>query len=247
MKVYDHIRDKKEKREKIFALLIDPDRIPRNELAEFIPLAVESGTDIFLAGSSFLLSNDMDGYLAEIKKHTDLPVIIFPGNPSQVSGQADALLFLSVISGRNPEHLIGAHVQAAPLIYQLGIETIPTGYMLIESGKITAAQYMNHSFPIPRDKAGLAAIHALAGQYLGMRLIYLEAGSGALQTVPEAMITAVKKMIDIPLIVGGGIKEPEEAAAKAAAGADIIVVGNHFEDKDHEAQLRLFSQAIHQV
>ena len=245
MSIYQFISEKVQKNDKLFTLLIDPDRLMPEQIDDFIPFTDQNGVDLFFIGSSFLMSDFFDSYVARIKQNTDKPVIIFPGNPSQVSRNADALLFLSVISGRNPEHLIGSHVQAAPVIHQMKLETIPTGYMLIESGTLTAARFMNNSLPVPRDKPGLAVAHALAGQYLGLKMIYLEAGSGAKLSVPPEMIAAVKKHINIPLIAGGGIKNPEEAAEKAASGADIVVVGNHFEKEKNRGQIRQFSQAIH--
>ena len=245
MSVYKYILEKKQKNEKIFTLLIDPDRLTPEKLKDFIPFAGKEGVDAFFIGSSFLMSDFFDSYIVEIKNFTKKPVVIFPGNPNQVSKNADALLFLSVISGRNPEHLIGSHVQAAPIIHKMKLETIPTGYMLIESGALTTAQFMNNSLPIPREKTGLAVAHALAGQYLGLKMIYLEAGSGAKMSVPPEMIGAVRKYLDIPLIAGGGIKTPEEAETKVKAGADMVVIGNHFEEDQNREQIKQFSKAIH--
>lgn len=228
----------------LFALLLDPDKLP----PEKIPSSFsrwDSHVDFYLLGSSYLMNHEFDQYVLLIKKQTQRPVLLFPGNLLQVSRYADALLFLSVLSGRNPEHLIGVHVQAAPLIHQIQLETISLAYLLIESGKLTAAQYLNHSLPIPRDKPGIAVSHALAAQYFGFQMVYLEAGSGALLSVPEEMIQAVKSHVKIPLMVGGGIRTPQEAAKKVDAGADIVVIGNHFEQEDHLDELPLFAKAIH--
>jgi putative glycerol-1-phosphate prenyltransferase len=165
-----------------------------------------------------------------LKENSSIPVILFPGNSYQISRNADAMLFLSLISGRNPDMLIGMHVLSAPYIKLSGLETIPTGYMLIDSGKPTSVTYMSNSFPIPNDKKDIAACTAMAGEMLGLRTIFMDAGSGALQTIPEEMITFVKGSIEIPLIIGGGIRTPEKAKSVLEAGADIIVVGNLFEE-----------------
>jgi len=163
----------------------------------------------------------------------------------QLSPHADALLYLSLISSRNAEFLIGNQVQAAPLVWKMGLETIACAYMMVESGKLTSAAFLSNSHPIPRDKPDVAVAHALAAQYLGMKLVYLEAGSGAQQTVPEEMISAVSRVVELPLIVGGGIRSPEEAAKKVTAGASFVVVGNYFEDQTNWQLLGEFADAIH--
>ena len=170
-------------------------------------------------------------------------MISFPGGASQVVPTADAILFLSLISGRNPELLIGEHVKAAPLIREYGVEAIPTGYMLIQSGTLTSVEFMSNTQPIPRNKVDIAIAHALAAEYLGMKLIYLETGSGAGASVPDEMVQAVVNYVSTPVIVGGGIRDPEEARAKVAAGASFVVTGSVVED-DHQ-RLREFSQAVH--
>jgi putative glycerol-1-phosphate prenyltransferase len=178
-----------------------------------------------------------------VKARVDIPVISFPGGASQVVPTADAILFLSLISGRNPELLIGEHVKAAPLIREYGVEAIPTGYMLIQSGTLTSVEFMSNTQPIPRNKVDIAIAHALAAEYLGMKLIYLETGSGAGASVPDEMVQAVVNYVSTPVIVGGGIRDPEEARAKVAAGASFVVTGSVVED-DHQ-RLREFSQAVH--
>ncbi|MFZ5552332.1 MAG: geranylgeranylglyceryl/heptaprenylglyceryl phosphate synthase [Bacteroidota bacterium] len=216
---------------KMLAVLVDPDKssseIRIKKLAE---QCKNAGVDFVFAGGSFISSGDFRKTVQYLKKYFSVPVVIFPGSILQVSEQADALLFLSLISGRNPELLIGQHVIAAPHLKKSGLEIIPTGYMLIESGNITTAQYISASLPIPRDKKDIAAGTALAGEMLGMKLIYMDAGSGAEKKVPAEMIQAVKAQTRIPLVVGGGIKTPGEARAAWAAGADIVVVGTAFEN-----------------
>lgn len=244
MSTYQTLLDILEKRGAGFFVLLDPDSAEPEELAEKAALCQEAGTDALLIGGSLMLRDEFTEVVSAVKRNCSIPVIIFPGGPGQLSRDADAVLFLSLISGRNPQHLIGDHVIAAPSVKRLGLEAIPTGYMLISSNAPTAVEFMSDTRPLPRDKPGLAAAHALAGQYLGLKLIYLEAGSGAKTSVPEDLITAVDRWIDLLLIVGGGIRSPEEAAAKVKAGADFVVVGNAFE---MDKSLRLVRQFCDEV
>jgi putative glycerol-1-phosphate prenyltransferase len=226
-----------------FFLLIDPDKYDEPSLLKLVEEASDSGVDAILIGGSMMMTNRLDDYIRLIKSAAELPAIIFPGSVVQVSREADAILYLSLVSGRNPEYLIGHHVIAAPLIQQLQLEPISTAYLLIESGRATAAEFMSNSLPIPRHKPELAAMHALAAEYLGMKLAYLEAGSGADCSVPEEMISVVSKTISIPLIVGGGIRSPEEVRAKVEAGASFVVVGNAFEHRREKTFLREMIEA----
>lgn len=229
-----------------FVLLLDPDKLPFEHISQNIEFALNAGVDVFLVGGSYLLDEQFHTFVQEVKRAAgDNPVIIFPGSLQQVSSHADAILYLSVISGRNPEHLIGSQVIAAPLVWKMKLEAISCGYMLIESGALTSAQFLSNSFPIPRAKPDIALAHALAAQYLGMKTIYLEAGSGAKLTVPEEMVQAVSKNVEIPVFVGGGIRTPEEARRKASAGASFVVIGNYFENSDNYALMREFARAIH--
>ncbi len=218
------------KQKKQLAVLIDPDKLSPDELEVTAKIAQEAGADFLFVGGSLMTSDTLFHCIRTLKENSSIPVILFPGNSYQISRNADAMLFLSLISGRNPDMLIGMHVLSAPYIKLSGLETIPTGYMLIDSGKPTSVTYMSNSFPIPNDKKDIAACTAMAGEMLGLRTIFMDAGSGALQTIPEEMITFVKGSIEIPLIIGGGIKTPEKAKSVLAAGADIIVVGNLFEE-----------------
>ena len=246
MKIYDIILEVIKKKGAFYFILIDPDKLPLEKTAKFINHCQKSGVDGFLIGGSLLINGNLDESIKEVKKSTNLPVVIFPGSVNQVSPFADSILFISLISGRNAEHLIGKHVQAAPLVKKFGIEPISTGYMLIESGQTTTAEYVSGSKPIPRHKPEIAAATALAGQYLGMKLIYLEGGSGADNSVPKEMIEFVTKNVEIPVIVGGGIRTPEEARSKVKAGASIIVTGNIFENENNWKLIPLFASAIHQ-
>jgi phosphoglycerol geranylgeranyltransferase len=228
---------------KKLAVLIDPDRQQEPQLLALIKQAAAAKVDFFFVGGSLLMEDVFEKTIAFVKANTDIPVVIFPGNNYQLSAQADALLMLSLLSGRNAEYLIGQHVVAAPAIKAAGLETIATGYLLIDGGRISTTSYITQTVPIPHDKPDIAVATALAGEMLGMQLIYLEAGSGAKNHVPEAMIRAVKNSIGIPLLVGGGIRSSEAAEAVCRAGADVIVVGNVLE-KEPELLMEI-SLAVH--
>ncbi len=232
-----------QKNSKQLAVLIDPDKQTAQGLSELIKLAETCRADFFFIGGSLLMDDSFERTIAFVKEHSAIPVIIFPGNNYQVSARADALLFISLISGRNAEYLIGQHVLAAPVVKEAKIETIPTGYLLIDGGRISTTSYITQTVPIPNDKPDIAVATAMAGEMLGMKLIYLEAGSGAENTVSAEMIKAVKKHIAVPLIVGGGIRTGEMAEEICQAGADIIVVGNILE-KNPELLMEI-SLAVH--
>jgi putative glycerol-1-phosphate prenyltransferase len=244
-KIYSYILDGIEKKGALFFLLLDPDKTKVEQLDKLTPQFESADVDVLLIGGSLILDSDFNEFVKAIKSKTKIPVVIFPGGVEQVSPYADAILYLSIVSGRNPENLIGKHVIAAPLIKRINLEPISTAYILVESGKTTTAEFLSNSKPIPRHKPDLAAAHALAAEYLGMKLIYLEAGSGAEMTVPEEMIYAVSKMCSVPVIVGGGIRSPEVARKKVEAGAKIIVVGNHFDNPENFHQLKNFTSAVH--
>lgn len=245
MTVYQKLLDIRDKNGAGFLLLVDPDENQMDKLPSFVSNAAEAGVDAFLVGASLLLSDNFENTIRIIKSEFNKPVIIFPGSSQQVSSAADAILFLTLISSRNPEYLIAEQVKGAPLVKEAGIEAIPTGYVLIESGRVTSVQYVSNSMPIPSDKPDLVKVHALAAQYMGMKLLYLEAGSGALYSVPEEIITKVSEYADIPIIVGGGITSPEDARGKVIAGASFVVVGNFFEKEGTQSLLTEFSEAIH--
>ncbi|HLC82699.1 MAG TPA: geranylgeranylglyceryl/heptaprenylglyceryl phosphate synthase, partial [Bacteroidia bacterium] len=201
------------------------------------------GVDFIMVGGSILSNGSFEKCIQSIKKNTSIPVLIFPGNHLQISKNADAILLLSLISGRNPELLIGKHVIAAPQIKTSNLEVLATGYMLIESGRQTSASYMSNTNPIPSDKTSIAACTAMAGEQLGLKLIYMDAGSGAMNTVSAEMIKKVSKNISIPLVIGGGIDSPKKALLACKSGADIIVVGNAIE-KDVKL-IESIAKAIH--
>lgn len=245
MNIYNRLLNIIEEKGAGYLILIDPDDTDDLKLKRFVNHCINSGVDGFLVGGSLLFKGDIENCIRIIKQNSSLPVIIFPGDVNQVYSIADAILFLSVISGRNPEHLIGKQVLAAPLIKKTGIEPLSTGYILVESGFITTAQYMDGSLPIPANKPEIAASTALAGEYLGMKLIYLEAGSGAQNPVPDEMVKAVSDVCTVPVIVGGGIKTPHIAHNKVKNGAKIIVTGNFFENESNWELIKDFAQAVH--
>ena len=219
----------KDRSRKRFALLIDPDKYNDKSLDELIRLIKMYPPDLLLVGGSLLIS-PIDLTITTLKLKTSVPVFIFPGNVLQLSDRADGILLLSLISGRNPDFLIGNQVLAAPHIKRSGIEVIPTGYMLIENGKYTSVEYMSNTRPIPAGKTDIAVSTAMAGEMLGLKVIYLEAGSGAANTVGIEMIEKIRRNISLPLIVGGGIRTKEDARKVYNAGADLIVIGTATEE-----------------
>jgi putative glycerol-1-phosphate prenyltransferase len=231
--------------QKQLAVLIDPDKLSDDQFAEMSKIAGEAGVNFLFVGGSLLTSDTLFRCVRTLKENSDIPVVLFPGNTYQISRNADAILFLSLISGRNPDMLIGMHVISAPYIKLSGLEAIPTGYMLIDSGKPTSVTYMSNSMPIPRDKNDIAACTAMAGEMLGLRLIYMDAGSGADVAISEEMISFVKGSIDAPLIIGGGVRSPQIAEKMYRAGADTIVIGNHFEENPKE--IFDFMEVVHKV
>ena len=245
MKIYNRLLNIISEKGAAYLILLDPDKISSHKLSSFVSQCEKSDVDGFLIGGSLLLTGNFDELIENIKVLTSLPVIIFPGSVNQIYPNADAILFLSVISGRNAEHLIGKHVIAAPIIKKSNIEPISTGYILVESGSLTTTQYINGTPPVPRDKPDIAAATALAAEYLGMKLIYLEAGSGAEKSVPNEMIKKVSEYCTIPIIAGGGIRNPNDAKEKVKNGAKIIVTGNYFENGNNLEMIRFFADAVH--
>ena len=246
MKVYDKLLELAKKRANYFCLL-DPDELEADKIQDFAKMCEENGADGLLVGGSIMVNNKFETNLKLIKESVNIPVLIFPGIFDFVSPHADALLLLSVVTSRNPQMLIGEQVRAAPLIKHYGLESIGTAYMIIESGNSTSVQFMSGSLPLPRTKNDLAVAHALAGQYLGMKMIYMDAGSGAKFAATDEMVTAVRKNVELPIILGGGIKSPEVAMQKAKAGADFIVTGNVLEENPDPKLIQEFADAIHSV
>lgn len=229
MMIYQQIQESKHNGKRMLAVLIDPDKVNELHLDKICHNCNEAGVDFFFVGGSLLTNGDLANTVLSIKNRSTIPVVLFPGNHQQVDEHADAILLLSLISGRNPDLLIGQHVLAAQRLKSAEIEIMPTGYLLIDGGNMTTVQYVSGTAPIPVNRPEIAATTALAGEQLGMKLIFAEAGSGAKHPVPAEMIRAIRREINIPLIVGGGIRTPEKAEESYAAGADIVVVGNQFE------------------
>ena len=244
--VYRYLCETKARRGAGFLVLIDPDRLPRERAAAYAARCSKAGADALLVGTSLMMGDGFAGYVATLRESSnDLPVIIFPGHTTQVTASADAILYLSLFSGRNPELLVGEQVRSAPVIRSIGLEAISTAYLLIESGRLTSVEYMSNTKPIPSDKPEIAVAHAMAAELFGMKFIYLEAGSGAARAVPDDLVRGVTAAVKIPVIVGGGIRNPETAREKVMAGASFVVVGNHLEQHESTDELVRFAEAVH--
>jgi phosphoglycerol geranylgeranyltransferase len=236
--VYQHFLDLKRSGKSGFAVLADPDKTSVSDMQRLGKLCTKAEVDCLFLGGSLLLDHQMEACIKVFREYCSAPVVLFPGSPAQVTPMADALLYLTLISGRNPDLLIGQHVVSAPTVKASGLEVLSTGYILVDGGVQTTVSYMSHSMPIPADKPEIALCTAWAGEMLGNKIIYLDAGSGANRPVSAEMIAKVSKNIEIPLIVGGGIATPEKVKENCNAGANIIVVGNAIE-KDPELLVAL--------
>lgn len=243
MNIYSSLVESKAKGLKQLAVLVDPDKLTASEALAVASLAAKSKVDFLFVGGSLLTHDNLDTCITALKKECDIPVVLFPGSTLQINNKADAILFLSLISGRNAEMLIGKHVESAPYIKASKLEVLPTGYMLVESGKPTAVSYMSNSTPIPHDKNEIAICTALAGEFLGLKLLFMDGGSGALRPISKEMITAVSKNISVPLLVGGGIQSAEKAIENCKAGADVIVIGNAIEK--NKSLIEEMAAAVH--
>jgi putative glycerol-1-phosphate prenyltransferase len=231
--ILEYISKAKQNNEKLLTILLDPDKIDLNNLPLVIEKINQSNANLIFVGGSLLFKNVLDDFVKIVKQNTNLPVILFPGSAIQITNEADAILFLQLISGRNPDYLIGNQVIAAPLLKQTDLEVISTGYILIESGRETTASYISNTKPIPSHKPEIAMATAIAGAYIGHKIIYMDGGSGAINSVPIEMIKKVAKHIDLPIIIGGGLKTKQQIDAVFNAGATIVVVGTAFEDDEH--------------
>ena len=227
-------------------VLIDPDKWAISQIPKFIKTCCKSGADAIFVGGSTLEHQRFDEFVKTVKTHSSVPVVLFPGSFLQLSENADALLFLSLLSGRNPQYLIGEQVLAAPKVAKMKLEIIPTAYLLIDGGTQTATARVSDTNPISQNAIETVVAHALAGKFLGMKTIYLEAGSGAKNQISDEIIGAVKNATNLPIIVGGGIKTPKTATQKIRAGANAIVTGNIFETNEMDFGLmREFAESIH--
>ncbi|MEE9167571.1 MAG: geranylgeranylglyceryl/heptaprenylglyceryl phosphate synthase [Candidatus Neomarinimicrobiota bacterium] len=228
-----------------YLVLIDPDRKNDGILEDLVTTVNESEADAILMGGSLFMDGRFQERAAKVRETARVPVILFPGAANQLGPHCDAVLFMSVISGRNPNYLIGEQVIAAPIVKDLGLEPIPTGYLLFDGGGNSTVEFMSNSKPLPLNRPDIAIAHGLAAEYLGMKLLYLEAGSGARQSVPEKTIRSVASEVSLPLIVGGGIRTGQEARSKVKAGASFIVTGTAIEDPNRLDLLNEFADAIH--
>ncbi len=227
-----------------FWLLVDPDKIKESSLHLLSETAQSLGVDAILVGSSILLRSPVEDVIRIFKANSEIPIILFPGGKTQLCSLSDAMLFLTFLSSRNPRWLIEEQVLAASDVKSLGIPTIPTGYLLFESGITTSVGFFSTTPPLPRDKPELAVAHGLAAQFMGMRALYLDAGSGAKKAVPLKIIKSVRENVDLTLIVGGGIRSPE-LSANYAKYADVVVVGNYFEEEGKLDKLSEFAERVH--
>ena len=243
--VFQYLLDVREHNGAGFLVLFDPDRSTPDELVKHAVKCADAGVDALLIGTSLMMKDGFTEYIEAARNVVDIPIIIFPGEKAQVAGNADAILFLSLLSGRNAEFIIGEQVRSAPHIKNYGLEAISTAYLLIDSGRITSVEFMSNTKPIPSDKPEIAVAHAMAAEIMGMKIVYLEAGSGAERTVPDEIIRAVVSGVDIPVMVGGGIRDPETVASKVNAGASFVVVGNHLEDTVGHWDIESFVTAAH--
>ena len=229
MKLLQKIERKQEEKQKCLAVLLDPDKVEMTGIMKQVETYVSAGVDLFLVGGSLISGNNFYILVEALRRQKNIPVVIFPGSNLHIHSEADGILLLSLISGRNPELLIGQHVIGAPILKNSGLEILPTGYMLIESGKPTTVSYISNTQPIPADKEDIAVCTAMAGEMLGLRLLYLDGGSGAINPVPPKMISAVRRNTCLPVIVGGGITSGTKAEQAWLAGADYVVIGNGLE------------------
>ncbi|MCB0516297.1 MAG: geranylgeranylglyceryl/heptaprenylglyceryl phosphate synthase [Chitinophagales bacterium] len=241
--LYQQICEARQKGKKLFAVLIDPDVSEPKRIRSLLNVAQVEGVDLLLVGGSLVANDNAAKLLQYIRSCCTIPTVIFPGSLLQVNDEADAILLLSLVSGRNPELLIGQHVVAAPILKKMNIEVISTAYMLVDGGAPTTVSYVSNTQPIPHNKPLIAACTAMAAEMIGMKLLYLDTGSGAPKAVSEAMIESIRSSVELPIIVGGGIRKAEQASALCKAGADVIVVGTLLEDKPH--LLKTMANAIH--
>jgi len=225
-------------------VLIDPDKIRLEDVKSKVAVFQEQGADAFFFGSSQPVKNDIHAIAKAIRENSKIPLILFPGSSEQVTPNADGILFITLISGRNPDYLIEHHVKAAPFVKKMGLKVLPTAYILIECGYRTSVERVSRTQPLPASNIPNIVAHALAGEMIGMKYVYLEAGSGAKNPVSPEIIQAVKAQITVPLIVGGGIRTPEYAKTLVDAGADFIVIGNVLEKSDDEEIVKKFATGM---
>lgn len=232
MNIYQNILSAKKESKKLVAVLIDPEKMDLKNITRFLKKVHNSiATHIFVGGSTDI-NNETENLVLAVKKETNLPIVLFPGDVSQITNKADGILFLSLLSGRNPKYLIDQQIEAAPILKKTSLEIIPTGYILIDGKKETATQKVSNTKPISQENTTLILDTSLAGEFSGKKLIYLEAGSGATEVVSDIIIKQVSKIISVPLIIGGGIRSKKQLEKAFTAGADLVVIGTAFENDE---------------
>ncbi len=243
--IYNKIVNTCHKRGGVSFALIDPDMKNDLTLQDQLKIINESDFDFLLIGGSLIIDNNYNKRIDLIKSISKIPLILFPGSAYQITNKVDAMLYISLLSGNNPQYLIGEHIQSAGIIYNMNLETIPTGYILVDGGSYSSVAAISKTLPLPNNKFDIIAAHALAGQYLGMKLIYLEAGSGSNVSVDPDLISFLKKKLKIPIVIGGGIKEKEQVLNLVKSGANYFVIGTAIENKKNQKNLIEINQVIH--
>mgnify|MGYP002725447207 CR=1 FL=1 len=243
--VFQYLQDIKSKKGAGYIVLIDPDKKNDDSLINQVETANNSGVDALFVGGSLMMDSHHHDRVAQIKKHSEIPTIFFPGGVNQINNQYDAMLFMSLLSGRNPQYLIGEQVVAAPIVNDMGMEVIPTGYLLFDGGAHSTVEVISGTKPLPMNRPDIAVAHALAAEYMGKKLIYLEAGSGAIEAISTDIIRSIASETNVPLIVGGGIKTPKAAQERVEAGASFIVTGTVLEDNGDSNLMKKFADAVH--
>ena len=245
MTIFSKLELIRAKRGAVAIALLDPDAKNDDGLIKMVQLVNGSAFDAIFIGGSLISDNEFESRIKLVKQNTDLPIIIFPGSNSQISRYADAILFLSLISGRNPQYLIGEQVKSAPVIHNMSLETIATAYILLDGGVRSSVEIMSNTSPIPMNKHDIILAHALAGEYLGNKLIFLEAGSGANDHAAFEIVSILSKQIHVPIIVGGGVNTSESARQLVSSGANYIVTGTQIEKMPSSKTLLAFTKAVH--
>lgn len=243
--VYQSLLSAAEKRGGGYIVLLDPDRKHDETLDARVDSAHDAGADAIFVGGSLMMDGKFHDRIKRIKENSTIPVIFFPGGVNQLNAHFDAILFTAVLSGRNPHYLIGEQVIAAPIVNDLGLEVIPTSYLLFDGGAQSTVEFMSGTRPLPMNRPDIAVAHALASEYLGKKLLYLEAGSGAKESVPNETIKEICARVSVPVLAGGGITSPEAAREKVEAGAAFIVTGTAVEDGGSSHLMKAFSDAVH--
>ena len=243
--VFQYLLDVKSEKGAGYIVLIDPDKKNEKSLIKQVEAANHSGVDALFVGGSLMMDSNHNERVAQIKKCSDIPVIFFPGGANQINRHYDAMLFMSLLSGRNPQYLIGEQVVVAPIVKDMGMEVIPTAYLLFDGGAHSTVEVISGTRPLPMNRPDIAVAHALAAEFMGKKLIYLEAGSGATDAVSIDIIQSVSSNTHVPLIVGGGIRTPKSAQERIAAGASFIVTGTVLEENGNNGLMNAFADAVH--